>query len=161
LTFLLSDKSIFYPGGNPQFGFRRAELMPAIDGNGNASDVSGVTTFHWSMRTDPTRPLNYTHEYHVSLHVYSSHFISTVLTACSQPVWHEYADYSSSQFTITLGTPFDKGKDPNVKEAKSIRVAGLQALDPEVTFFETPFTDNVWHNFALTLDWVQKYVWLL
>jgi hypothetical protein len=47
-------------------GFRRSELMPAIDGEGNATTVQGTTTFHWSVRTDPARPLNYTHEYHVS-----------------------------------------------------------------------------------------------
>jgi hypothetical protein len=65
-----SDESIFVPGsGGPQYGFRRAELLPGIDGNGNATDVDGKTTFHWSIRTDPTRPLNYTHEYHPVWHV--------------------------------------------------------------------------------------------
>jgi hypothetical protein len=59
-----------------------------------------------------------------------------------------------------VGKPFDTGKDPKVKQAKSIRVAGLQANYPETQFFETPFLDNVWHNFALTLGWVDKYATL-
>ena len=63
-----SDYSIFVPGGSPaETGFRRSELLPEIDlsQNGNSSTVQGTTTFHWSVRTDPTRPLNYSHEYHV------------------------------------------------------------------------------------------------
>ncbi|KAH9925564.1 uncharacterized protein B0H18DRAFT_376831 [Fomitopsis serialis] len=137
----IDDESIFVPGGGaPQVGFRRSELLPAIDlsTGGNASTVQETTTFHWSIRTDLSRPLNYSHEYH--------------------PVWHEYADYSSSQFTITAGVPFDMAKDPNITSAKSLRVAGLQSNTPETTFFQTPFTDGVWHNFALTMGWVDNTI---
>ncbi|KZT64610.1 glycoside hydrolase family 131 protein [Daedalea quercina L-15889] len=137
----IDDESIFVPGGGePQVGFRRSELLPAVDlsTNGNASTVQGTTTFHWSVRTDSTRPLNYSHEYH--------------------PVWHEYADYSSSQFTITAGVPFSTAKDPKITTAKSLRVAGLQSNTPETTFFQTLFTDDVWHNFALTMGWVDNTI---
>ncbi|KAH9841905.1 uncharacterized protein C8Q71DRAFT_829205 [Rhodofomes roseus] len=137
----IDDESIFVPGGSePQVGFRRSELVPAIDlsTNGNARTVQGTTTFHWSIHTDLSRPLNYSHEYH--------------------PIWHEYADYSSSQFTITAGVPFSTAKDPNIMLAKSLRVAGLQSNTPETTFFETPFTDSVWHNFALTMGWVDNTI---
>ena len=73
LTLHRSDYSIFIPGGSPpEAGFRRSELLPEIDlsQNGNSSTVQGTTTFHWSVRTDPTRPLNYSHEYHVRLSLY-------------------------------------------------------------------------------------------
>jgi hypothetical protein len=43
-----------------------------------------------------------------------------------------------------------------VHNPKTLRVAGRQSVSPEVTFFQTPFLDDVWHNFALTLDWVGK-----
>lgn len=60
-----SDQSIFTPGGGPpQVGFRRSELIPATN-NGSDSTVQGTTTFHWSIRNDPLRPLNFSHEYHV------------------------------------------------------------------------------------------------
>jgi hypothetical protein len=73
-------------------------------------------------------------------------------------VWHETADYSSSQFTVNLGKPFDKAKDPKVKQAKSIRITGLQALTPQEQLFEAPFTSDIWHNFGLTVGWVDKSV---
>ena len=64
-TLVASDSSIFTPGGGaPQVGFRRSELVPASN-NGTDVTVQGTTTFHWSLRNDPTRPLNFSHEYHV------------------------------------------------------------------------------------------------
>jgi hypothetical protein len=70
LMRLSSDKSIFTPGGSPtEVGFRRSELIPASN-NGTDATVQGKTTFHWSLRDDPVRPLNFSHEYHVSI-VYS------------------------------------------------------------------------------------------
>lgn len=68
----LSDKSIF----QKQNGFRRAGLQflkDAADGEGG----KGVKTLHWSVKQDPARPLNLTHEY--------------------LNVWHEAADYSNNQ----------------------------------------------------------------
>lgn len=65
-----SDNSIFVPGGNPpQVGFRRSELVPATN-NGSDITVQGTTTFHWSIRNDPMRPLNFSHEYHVCSFLY-------------------------------------------------------------------------------------------
>lgn len=61
-----SDGSIFLPGDSvPQTGFRRSELIPALNINGTDITVQGTTTFHWSIRNDPSRPLNLSHEYHV------------------------------------------------------------------------------------------------
>lgn len=68
----LSDQSIF----QKQNGFRRAGLQflkDAADGEGG----KGVKTLHWSVKQDPARPLNLTHEY--------------------LNVWHEAADYSNNQ----------------------------------------------------------------
>ncbi|KAH9830173.1 uncharacterized protein C8Q71DRAFT_381008 [Rhodofomes roseus] len=64
----------------------------------------------------------------------------------------------TSQFTITAGVPFSTAKDPNITLAKSLRVAGLQSNTPETMFFETPFTDSVWHNFALRMGWVDNTI---
>lgn len=63
---LFSDKSVFSPGGNPQAGFRRSELMPGVN-NGLDVTVQGITTFHFSIKEDIHRPLNYSHQYEVSV----------------------------------------------------------------------------------------------
>ncbi|KAF8179614.1 hypothetical protein BJ912DRAFT_883052 [Pholiota molesta] len=134
----ISDQSIFLPGGDPpepQVGFRRSELIPATN-NGSDITVQGTTTFHWSIRNDPLRPLNFSHEYH--------------------PGWHETADFSTSQFTFLTGTPFNRSFDPTVHDPKTLRLAGLQANSPETTFFQTPFEFDVWHNFAVTIGWTSN-----
>lgn len=102
--------------------------------------VQGKTTFHWSVRDDPRRPLNYTHEYHGA--------------------WHETNDYSTSQFNFKLGTPFDpKGESVPVKgDGRTLRITGLQSRRPEETFFSAPFKSGVWHNLAVTIGWEDKYV---
>ncbi|KAI0797405.1 hypothetical protein BC629DRAFT_1581687 [Irpex lacteus] len=129
----ISDQSIFTPGGGPpQVGFRRSELIPASN-NGSDATVQGTTTFHWSIRNDPLRPLNFSHEYH--------------------PVWHETADFSTSEITFLTGKPFNQSFDPTVHNPRTLRLAGRQSNSPETTFFQTPFVENVWHNFALTLGW--------
>jgi hypothetical protein len=60
----LSDGSIFAPSSdNIQHGFRRSELLPQPE---DADDsVSGVKTWHLSIRRDESRPLNYSHEYYL------------------------------------------------------------------------------------------------
>jgi hypothetical protein len=58
----ISDASIF----NNQTGFRRAGLQFSSDsltGPGN----SGMKTIHWSVKQDPAKPMNLSHEYLVSL----------------------------------------------------------------------------------------------
>jgi len=134
----ISDQSIFLPGGTPpmpQFGFRRSELIPATN-NGTDITVQGTTTFHWSIRNDPLRPLNFSHEYH--------------------PAWHETADFSTSEITFLTGKPFNQSFDPTVHDPKTFRLAGRQSNSPETTFFQTPFDFDVWHNFAVTLGWTSN-----
>ncbi|KAF8494539.1 hypothetical protein JB92DRAFT_2995756 [Gautieria morchelliformis] len=131
----INDQSIFLPGGDPptpQVGFRRSDLIPATN-NGTDITVQGSTTFHWSVRNDPERPLNFSHEYH--------------------PVWHETADFGTSEITFLTGKPFSQSNDPTVHDPKTLRLAGRQSNHPETTFFQTPFTFDVWHNFAVTLGW--------
>ncbi|GJJ14876.1 hypothetical protein Clacol_009145 [Clathrus columnatus] len=129
----INQNSIFVPGGDPpvpETGFRRSELIPALN-NGTDITVQGTRTFHWSIRNDPTRPLNLSHEYH--------------------PVWHETADFSTSEITFLTGKPFNQSFDPTVHDPKTLRLAGRQSNSPETTFFQTPFLDDVWHNWAVTL----------
>ncbi|KAH8594531.1 hypothetical protein B0O99DRAFT_687756 [Bisporella sp. PMI_857] len=117
----ISDASIF----NNQTGFRRAELLPASN-NGSDPSTIGVKTLHFSLRRDPARELNYTHEY--------------------QLVFLESADFSTNQFVLKTGTIIGReGEDgerlilqSNVKAVTDLHVV--------------PFTENVWHNYALTLD---------
>lgn len=125
----IDDRAVFTPSPtNAQIGFRRNELLPQ-PANVNAS-VTGIKTLHWSMRSDVHRLLNYSHEY--------------------QLVWLESQDYSADQFSLNtgtiFGTPFDK------QEAKSLFLRGTSAASPQQTLWKTPFTDNVWHNFGLELD---------
>lgn len=58
LEVTLSDKSIF----QKQNGFRRAGLQFLKDA-GEGPEDTGVKTLHFSVKQDPTRPLNLTHEY--------------------------------------------------------------------------------------------------
>jgi hypothetical protein len=68
---LIDNSSVFVPGGGqPQFGFRRSELVaqPLQGGNFTAFDATldnGTTAFHFSVHADSTAPLNFTHEYQV------------------------------------------------------------------------------------------------
>ncbi|KAI0089665.1 hypothetical protein BDY19DRAFT_985045 [Irpex rosettiformis] len=140
LEVTISDRSIFTPGGGPpQVGFRRSELIPSTN-NGSDATVQGTTTFHWSIRNDPLRPLNFSHEYH--------------------PVWHKTADFSTSEITFLTGKPFNQSFDPTVHDSRTLRLAGRQSNSPETTFFQTPFIENVWHNFALTLGWTTNQLML-
>ncbi|KAI5121648.1 hypothetical protein M0805_001175 [Coniferiporia weirii] len=133
LEITLSDKSIFVPGGGiPQTGFRRSELLPALN-NGTDATVQGTTTFHWSIRSDLRKPLNLTHEH--------------------QLVFHETLDFSIDQIMLKTGAPFNETFVES--EHKTLRLEGSQTANPE-TFFSTPFDDDVWHNFAVTIGWTSN-----
>jgi hypothetical protein len=66
----ISDASIF----QSQQGFRRAGLQFQGDTNNGSPGTTGVKTIHFSIKLDPQRPLNLSHEY--------------------LNVWHESADVS-------------------------------------------------------------------
>lgn len=126
----IDDRSIFTPSpSNAQIGFRRAELLPQP---ANVTDaVTGIKTLHWSMRTDTTQPLNYTHEY--------------------QLVWLESQDYSANQFVVGTGILY--GNTGSSKAGKVIRVQGTNAAGSPKTIWQTQLTDNTWHNIGLTLNY--------
>jgi hypothetical protein len=139
LLTTISDRSIFFPDPGPpdgDTGFRRSELIPAPN-TGNDSTVLGITTVHWSIRTDPSHPLNYSHEYH--------------------PFWHERNDFNGNHFDLETGTPFDSTKESiPIPHPKTLRMAGFSVPTPEDNVFITDFDDDVWHNFAITIDWDGK-----
>ncbi|KAH6696685.1 hypothetical protein BKA61DRAFT_531087 [Leptodontidium sp. MPI-SDFR-AT-0119] len=125
----LSDQSIFAPSAtNIQTGFRRAELQ--IDTNNGTDDSTlGVKTLHFSIRKDPARLLNTSHEY--------------------QLVFLEDASFSTNQFVLKTGTIAGQpaGQDPDL-----LVLVGNVNANPVVNLFNTSFTPDVFHNFGITLD---------
>jgi hypothetical protein len=59
----INQSSIF----QTQNGFRRAGLLLANDTNDQGPGTTGVRTLHWSVKQDPSRTLNLTHEYLVRI----------------------------------------------------------------------------------------------
>ncbi|KAF3928446.1 hypothetical protein ABW20_dc0102666 [Dactylellina cionopaga] len=135
LTVTINGKSIFAPGGNPQSGFRRSELLPGPN-SGNDITTNGVTAHHFSIRTDPTRPLNYTHEY--------------------QPVFIETQDYSSHVWQLKIGTPF--AETWPLAAAKTLRLYSSSTSSAPAEIVNVPFVDDVWYNFAIESDWVNNVI---
>jgi hypothetical protein len=126
----IDDRAIFTPSPtNAQVGFRRNELLPQ-PANVNDS-VTGIKTLHFSIRTDNLRPLNYSHEY--------------------QLVWLESQDYSADQFSLNTGTIYGE-TGVSKKQAKMLQLRGTSSANPQQTLWQTPFTDGVWHNLGLVLD---------
>lgn len=121
----ISDASIF----QKQYGFRRAGLQFAKDSPQDASD-EGVKTLHFSVKQDPARPLNLTHEY--------------------LNVWHEAADYSNNQIQFQVGTLIDNASSKN-NNFKILDRAGKQ-------IWGIPIDYKKWQNFAIKLDYTKKYV---
>ncbi|OAX36806.1 hypothetical protein K503DRAFT_743731 [Rhizopogon vinicolor AM-OR11-026] len=136
MTISIDNSSVFVPGGSqPQYGFRRTDLIAQKDSNHTALDAIadvGTTVFHVSIQEDSAKPLNMSHEYQI--------------------VWIEPND-GSHIFEIQLGSPFTipTGTVP-VSDARSLKVRN-HAL---TLLFETPFTSNDWHNFAIQVDWTNR-----
>ncbi|KAJ7053337.1 hypothetical protein C8F01DRAFT_1064849 [Mycena amicta] len=134
LAISIDNTSVFVPGGGaPQLGFRRTELIAQLNGSSAQADAVmevGKTVFHFSIKADETRPLNYSHEYQV--------------------VFIEPSD-GTHVFGVQLGSPFTNptGKLP-ASNAHSFKI-----LDHNLNvLFSTPFLPLLWHNFAITVDWV-------
>jgi hypothetical protein len=119
----ISDKSIF----NGQTGFRRAELLIASN-DGTDASTTGIKTLHFSLMKDLIRPLNLSHEY--------------------QLAFLESADFSTNQFVLKTGTILGV----NTANPDTLQLFGNVNVNPPVVLFSTPFTEGVFHNFALTLD---------
>ena len=116
---------------------------------------TGTTVFHFSVQQDASRPLNYSHEYQVvfiepndgshifelQLGAHARIFTLRIGSLCS------VADMRIHHLT---GSPFTNptGQVP-VADAHSFKVLD-HALN---VLFSTPFTADVWHNFAVEVDW--------
>lgn len=131
---VINDKSIFSPGGTPQSGFRRAGLIPTANNGSDASTV-GVKTFHWSVR-QTGKTLNLTHEY--------------------LNVWHERNDYNGNQFNFQIGSLIGRElaskKDDWKISGKDDKIVWSTKMEVE---------EKQWQNFAITLDYVKKYGFVL
>ena len=138
LEVTISDKSIFVPGGgSQQLGFRRAGLLL---GNGSDESNVGVKTFHWSVKQDPRRKMNLTHEY--------------------LNVWHEANDYASNQFSINAGIMLaqDQPIDTNVSTIGLDRRLWKILDRRNNVVWTTRISGDEWQNFGVTLDYGKKYV---
>jgi hypothetical protein len=120
----ISDSSIF----QSQKGFRRAGLQIQGDTNTGSPAATGVRTIHFSVRQDPKRALNLTHEY--------------------LNVWHEAADYSANQFNFEAGTILGQESLPK----NTFKVLNRQNKQ----IWSTPIDSTAWQNFAITLDFNKK-----
>lgn len=140
LEVTIDERSQFRPGGTSgklQNAFRRAGLLFKDDLNDPGADAAdkGTITFHWSIKSDPQRPLNLTHGY--------------------MNVWHEKADYSGNQFMFVGGLilPGDGGNGINTKEERE--KWRIQDFNKK-SVFETPMLFDAWQNFAVQMDYVKK-----
>ncbi|PPQ63601.1 hypothetical protein CVT24_004461 [Panaeolus cyanescens] len=135
LAVSIDNSSVFIPGGNvqnAQYGFRRTDIIAQKDWSpANLTPLieTGTTVFHFSIKADDRKPLNYKHEYQV--------------------VFIEPSD-GSHVFGVQLGSPFTNptGKLP-AKGARNFKILD-HALN---VLFETPFVPGIWHNFAVQVDW--------
>ncbi|KAI0072191.1 hypothetical protein K474DRAFT_420644 [Panus rudis PR-1116 ss-1] len=138
LSISIDNSSVFVPGGGPpQNGFRRTDFIAANNGEHNDLNLvlepdNATTVFHFSIKEDPKRPLNFTHEYQIVL--------------------IEPSD-GTHVFGIQLGSPFTNPTGPlPAPNAHSFKI-----LDHDLNvLFSTPFTSNTWHNFAIQVDWAAK-----
>ncbi|TLS20953.1 uncharacterized protein PpBr36_10796 [Pyricularia pennisetigena] len=129
----LSDKSIFLSGTEGmETALRRTELVLYKRND----TVSGHVTWHLSVRTDPSRPLNYSHEYLLA--------------------FHEAQDYQADFWSLKVGTPMlsPLGTPPE----KVVRLEGWKWDNPVKTFWQAPLTDDVWHNFGIGLDFNKNLI---
>lgn len=119
----ISDLSIF----QEQNGFRRIGLQIQGDENEGGPGTVGVKTLHWSVKQDPARTFNLTHEY--------------------LNVWHETSTYDGNQFNFETGTIIGRPGNENT----------FKILDRQNTeVWSTPIDESEWQNFAVTLDFEQN-----
>ncbi|KAF1967231.1 hypothetical protein BU23DRAFT_484364 [Bimuria novae-zelandiae CBS 107.79] len=121
----IDDRSIF----QKQNGFRRAGLQ-FLNDTPDGPGQTGVKTLHFSVKQNPSRPLNLTHEY--------------------LNVWHERADFAGNQIQFQYGTLIGKS-DSDKNDFKILDQSNKQlyakAADP-----------TQWQNFALKLDYNENMV---
>ncbi|OAG08734.1 uncharacterized protein CC84DRAFT_1204022 [Paraphaeosphaeria sporulosa] len=128
----INDQSIFVPGNNianAQTAVRRTELNP----NGGGNTTTGVKTLHVSLQPSAQHPLNISHEYSL--------------------VFLERADFGANLFMLRTGTLLgSNGGTKNDLVLQGNTAAGTKTL------FTTPFTEGVWTNLALQLDFTANTI---
>lgn len=126
LEVTINNASVF----QTQYGFRRAGLQFAADGNENSTGWAGQRALHWSVRWDAQRALNLSHEY--------------------LNVWHEAADYSANQIMFQVGQMIDQ---------PDLEAAAFKIFDRDSSLlWSTPVDETEWQNFAINMDIDAKYV---
>ncbi|KAK3396300.1 hypothetical protein B0T20DRAFT_417371 [Sordaria brevicollis] len=120
LEVTIGDDSVF----KTQYGFRRAGLIFAADTNTGSPASKGIKTLHFSVKQDPKRGLNLTHEY--------------------LNIWHETSDWSANQFNFQTGTIIGQPKLPK----DTFKIMGRE----NKLIWQTPIEKKEWQNFAITLD---------
>lgn len=132
----INDSSVFVPGGGqPQIGFRRAGLL---FGNGTDETNVGIKTFHWSVKQDPHKLMNLSHEY--------------------MTVWHEANSFQYNQFSINAGVMLSQD-NPKIgnKSSTGLNRNLWKLLDRNNDVIWTaPIEQEDWQNFAVTMDNVEK-----
>ncbi|KAG8794746.1 hypothetical protein FRC12_022078 [Ceratobasidium sp. 428] len=126
----IDNSSVFVPGGNAansQYGFRRTELIAQND---RTVLEKGKSVWHFSIRPDEKRPLNYKHEYQIV-------FIEP--------------DDGTHVFGVKVGSSFTVPTAANLPTATA---HNLEVLDHALNVvYSTPFDLLTWHNFAIQVDW--------
>jgi len=71
----------------------------------------------------------------------------------------ETAAYDAHQFTMKTGTPYNNATKGRIPSTQTLRIeSSTNGGVSETTLFETYYTLYDWHNFALELDFNNKYV---
>ena len=98
----------------------------------------GVKTFHWSVKQDPARKMNLTHEY--------------------MNVWHEANDYASNQFSFNAGVMLEQDQpiDTNVSTIGLDKRLWKFLDRRNNVVWTTRISMDEWQNFGITLDYVNK-----
>ncbi|EGG04062.1 uncharacterized protein MELLADRAFT_89568 [Melampsora larici-populina 98AG31] len=132
----IKDSSIFCPGDkteNCQHGFRRTDVLPAID---STKTLDGVTVFHQSFRMNPQLPLNLTHGYLLASIELPNVFACTLGD-------HVFDIFAGSDFSSNLTQ-----KSPS--DPKTIRIRDLNSK----VLYSMPIKNDTLYNTAITVDWV-------
>ncbi|PSK59457.1 hypothetical protein B9Z65_3781 [Elsinoe australis] len=135
----ITDASVFQPNPSDvtsaQLGFRRSELIPVKFPVSSEDSTTGVKTLHFSLKANPARPLNFSHEY--------------------QLVFLEDSSYSTNQFVLKTGTLLDGLNNTSARNPQLILQSNQKT--PE-TLFTAPFDQRAVHNFAVTQDFDQNTI---
>jgi len=127
----INDNSVF--PDTP--GFRRATLYPKL--SDTTYITSGVVNYHFSIMKTPDLKLNTTHQYE----------LVNLGGSYGQP----------SIFQIRYGTDYQPNQAPGYvsDDANKLRIYFTSAddYDSVISVYAVEFKPDVFHNFAVTVDW--------